>query len=482
MRGNPLNARIKQWVWVLAAVAGLSAATLAIFYGIAEAQGFATASATAPVEGAQSANRNADATVPTGPPDGATQVQANPMPKPSQPALEPTTRLVVNPGDSLWSISQERLHPSATAEQVMNEVERTFELNRDRIGDDPNLILPGQEILLPPVSEPAAAEPAVAERVPEPINEPVALPDFSEGEAVPAAAGIAESSAESYADERRLLGLGIIVLTFALGILGVWRLPMKREVGSPTGWRTPPEGYSENYALRGGPDELRHISGPASGSLVATQSSNNLGDKDLTNRRGSDPTRTIDTKAAPRSFRAAPYSPKAFKTDVRRGGGVPAASASAMLLPMAEGEDYYTPPQAARILRLSRQRITQMLQSGEMEGKQDPKSGRWKIPQRVVHARLKDRPARDRSDGGGPRNEPEGSQRLGELELEVRDLSYRLGRSEARLELTEKTESTVRAERDRLLENLERERRRADSLEAELRDTRRPWWRKLFGG
>lgn len=156
-------ARIKQWVWVMAAVAASSVATLTIFYGIAEAQSSATASATAPVEGAQSAIRNADATVPTGSLDGATRVQANPMPKPSQPALEPATRLVVNPGDSLWAISQERLHPSATPQQVMNEVERTFELNRDRIGDDPNLILPGQELLLPPVSEPAAAEPAVAE-------------------------------------------------------------------------------------------------------------------------------------------------------------------------------------------------------------------------------------------------------------------------------------------------------------------------------
>jgi hypothetical protein len=155
-----------------------------------------------------------------------------------------------------------------------------------------------------------------------------------------------------------------------------------------------------------------------------------------------------------------------------------------MLLAMAEGEDYYTPPQAARVLRLTRQRVTQMLQSGEMEGKQDPESGRWKIPQRVVHARLKDRPARARPDeSGGSRDEPEGQghQRLTELELEVRDLIYRLGRSEARLELTESTESTVRAERERLLKDLERERRRAERLEAELQDARRPWWRKMFG-
>ena len=34
-------------------------------------------------------------------------------------------------------------------------------------------------------------------------------------------------------------------------------------------------------------------------------------------------------------------------------------------------EDTYTPPEAARILRLSRRRVTQMLEAGELEGRQD---------------------------------------------------------------------------------------------------------------
>ncbi len=38
------------------------------------------------------------------------------------------------------------------------------------------------------------------------------------------------------------------------------------------------------------------------------------------------------------------------------------------------------------------------------------------------------------------------------------------------------------AERDRLIADLDRERERADRLEQELRDVRRPWWRKMFGG
>jgi excisionase family DNA binding protein len=158
---------------------------------------------------------------------------------------------------------------------------------------------------------------------------------------------------------------------------------------------------------------------------------------------------------------------RALEADVRRSGKT---AASAILSLMKEQEDYYTPPQAARILKLSRQRITQMLKSGEMEGTQDPESGRWRIPQSVVHARLKDRPARRRSNDEGSQSAPEGSQRLRELEVEVRDLSYRLGRSEALLEFTE---STLHAERDRLLEELKKERERADRLERELEEARR---------
>jgi hypothetical protein len=59
-----------------------------------------------------------------------------------------TPRLVVEPGDSLWSISEEHIGPGATPEQIAYEVERIFELNRDQIGENPNLIFPGQEFFL----------------------------------------------------------------------------------------------------------------------------------------------------------------------------------------------------------------------------------------------------------------------------------------------------------------------------------------------
>lgn len=55
------------------------------------------------------------------------------------------------------------------------------------------------------------------------------------------------------------------------------------------------------------------------------------------------------------------------------------------------------------------------------------------------------------------------------------------GRLEGRLELTELTESTMRAERERFLEDLQRE--RAERLEAKLeQERRRGFWSRLFGG
>lgn len=83
-------------------------------------------------------------------------------------------RIVVSPGDSLWSISEEQLGPKATPRQIATSVERIYALNQDRIGSDPNLIFPGQKLSLPAVSEmsrakdsagadPAGADPAGAD-------------------------------------------------------------------------------------------------------------------------------------------------------------------------------------------------------------------------------------------------------------------------------------------------------------------------------
>jgi LysM repeat protein len=180
----------------------------------------------------------------------ATPVQAMP---------EPAGQVVVNPGDSLWSISQRQLGPNATAQQIATEVERTFELNRNRIGEDPNLILAGQELLLPPASEPAANEPATntpaaGEAV---ATKPVADAQTNESaEPATSAGSLVASAVDTSTDvtalglsERRLLGVGIIVLTLVVALLILWKAPLRRDVGSGA-WRImpAPEKYSTNHS------------------------------------------------------------------------------------------------------------------------------------------------------------------------------------------------------------------------------------------
>ena len=152
---------------------------------------------------------------------------------------------------------------------------------------------------------------------------------------------------------------------------------------------------------------------------------------------------------------------------------------------MAEEEkngNSYTPVQAAGILRVTPARIRQLLQGGELEGERD-EAGHWRIPSRAVHEHL-ERLRRNLF--------PEGvwaDLSVSEWVERVEALQRELGRLEGRLELAEKAESTLREERDRLLEDLERERQRADQegqradrLQAELWEAHRPWWRRLFGG
>jgi LysM repeat protein len=66
--------------------------------------------------------------------------------------------VVVDPGDTLWSISTEELRPNAAPWRVARGVERIYALNRDQIGPDSSLIFPGQRLLVPSSgSEPSAS-------------------------------------------------------------------------------------------------------------------------------------------------------------------------------------------------------------------------------------------------------------------------------------------------------------------------------------
>ena len=58
--------------------------------------------------------------------------------------------IVVHRGDNLWSIAARHLGPTATTTEISAEWHRWFAANRRVIGDDANLITPGQ-VLRPPV-------------------------------------------------------------------------------------------------------------------------------------------------------------------------------------------------------------------------------------------------------------------------------------------------------------------------------------------
>lgn len=71
----------------------------------------------------------------------------NPAPTTSKAGSGVTT-YVVRPGDSLWSIA--RLHPDGTG-SVDRRWRSIWEANRDLVGNDPDLIIPGQALRLPTI-------------------------------------------------------------------------------------------------------------------------------------------------------------------------------------------------------------------------------------------------------------------------------------------------------------------------------------------
>jgi excisionase family DNA binding protein len=143
-----------------------------------------------------------------------------------------------------------------------------------------------------------------------------------------------------------------------------------------------------------------------------------------------------------------------------------------------QGADTWTTEEAARVLRVSRRRVQQLLQSGEIEGER--RGGQWFAFQHSVNRYLREHgPGSPRVSGIGRQRPPESSESAREARQRVEDLARELGRLEGRLELTERAESTIRAERDRLALQLEeerqerrRERERADRLRDELEAAR----------
>jgi chromosome segregation ATPase len=121
-----------------------------------------------------------------------------------------------------------------------------------------------------------------------------------------------------------------------------------------------------------------------------------------------------------------------------------------------------------------------LLRAGELEGERDER-GRWHVYRREVHRLLEER--RDHVQEEAPQEARGSLESVREWADRVAiGLERELGRLESRLELTERAESTVREERDRLIRELEEVRAERRQLQEELEAARRPWWRRLFGG
>ena len=74
---------------------------------------------------------------------------SNLLTPPPRIAAAPIERLTVRRGDSLWSIAARHLGPGASDAEIAHEWPRWFAANAAVIGDDPDLILPGQQLAAP---------------------------------------------------------------------------------------------------------------------------------------------------------------------------------------------------------------------------------------------------------------------------------------------------------------------------------------------
>src|SRR5699024_10288502 len=83
-------------------------------------------------------------------PDRPTQVLQSD--EPQHPGT--ATAVVVETGDSLWSIAADRAGPQDDPSQVAAAVQRWYATNASTIGPDPDLIHPGQQLIPPKEIDP----------------------------------------------------------------------------------------------------------------------------------------------------------------------------------------------------------------------------------------------------------------------------------------------------------------------------------------
>ncbi|MGH8776652.1 MAG: LysM peptidoglycan-binding domain-containing protein, partial [Jiangellaceae bacterium] len=71
------------------------------------------------------------------------------IPQPAPAESRDDAQVVVEPGDCLWDIAAERLGADATVAGIAADWPRWYQANRDVVGDDPDLLLPGMVLRVP---------------------------------------------------------------------------------------------------------------------------------------------------------------------------------------------------------------------------------------------------------------------------------------------------------------------------------------------
>jgi len=151
------------------------------------------------------------------------------------------------------------------------------------------------------------------------------------------------------------------------------------------------------------------------------------------------------------------------RTDTGSNSGTPSEN-----IQPSSRDETYTVTEAAKVLKLTGRRVRALASEGRIEGERT-ESG-WKLFRWSVHSFRDAR--RDHSDRSEVATSPVEAR---EERQRVEALQRALGRLEGRLELEVVARSTLE-------ESLQRERERADRLEAELTEARKGFWRRLFGG
>ncbi|MBB2902144.1 nucleoid-associated protein YgaU [Kineococcus radiotolerans] len=130
---------------LVALVVGVLLGSTALSAGAAE-RGAATA---APELGwAASAPATPGAAAPAALPDPGWAPLGPTVPRPAAPDRTGGSEVVVHRGDTLWSLASARCGPGAGPGEIAAEQQRLHAANLDVIGEDPDLLLPGQVLRL----------------------------------------------------------------------------------------------------------------------------------------------------------------------------------------------------------------------------------------------------------------------------------------------------------------------------------------------